>query len=46
MLNNLKQNNSRIQRGLINGLSFIIKSISGNLDNKDAVKYNQAIDRL
>ncbi|XP_041985535.1 uncharacterized protein LOC121737869 [Aricia agestis] len=30
---------SRVKRGLINGLGSIIKSISGNLDYTDAIKY-------
>lgn len=37
---------SRNKRGLINGLGSIIKSISGNLDQTDAIKYNSAIQTL
>lgn len=36
----------RHKRGLIDGLGSIIKSISGNLDYTDALKYNQAITVL
>ena len=36
----------RIKRGLINGLGSIIKSISGNLDQNDAEKYDNLIDQL
>lgn len=34
---------SRNKRGLIDGLGSVIKSISGNLDYTDALKYNDAI---
>lgn len=34
---------SRNKRGLVDGLGSIIKSISGNLDHTDAIKYNDAI---
>lgn len=37
---------SRIKRGLINELGSLIKSISGNLDYSDAIKYNEAIKTL
>lgn len=37
---------SRAKRGLINGLGSVIKSISGNLDYLDAVRYNNAIKDL
>lgn len=37
---------SRSKRGLIDGLGSVIKSISGNLDYTDAVKYNNAIQVL
>ncbi|KAJ8974195.1 hypothetical protein NQ317_011340 [Molorchus minor] len=37
---------SRPKRGLINGLGAIIKSISGNLDQDDADKFNKAIHTL
>ncbi|KAJ8983435.1 hypothetical protein NQ317_013197 [Molorchus minor] len=36
----------RVKRGLINGLGSIIKSISGNLDQEDAERYNKAIEHL
>lgn len=34
---------TRMERGLINGLGTIIKSITGNLDHSDAVSFNNAI---
>ncbi|KAJ8978618.1 hypothetical protein NQ317_014546 [Molorchus minor] len=37
---------SRPKRGLISGLGAIIKSISGNLDQDDADKFNKAIHTL
>lgn len=37
---------NRNKRGLIDGLGSIIKSISGNLDSTDAIKYNNAIKVL
>lgn len=37
---------SRHKRGLIDGLGSVIKSISGNLDQTDAVKYDNAIKIL
>lgn len=37
---------SRVKRGLIDGLGSVIKSISGNLDYTDAIKYNNAIQVL
>lgn len=36
----------RIKRALINGLGSIIRSITGNLDQNDAKKYNSAIELL
>lgn len=39
-------NNKRNKRGLIDGLGSIIKSITGNLDQADAEKYDQAINTL
>lgn len=46
--NNFKQINLniRFRRGLINGLGFVVKQISGNLDNDDAIKYDTAINEL
>lgn len=37
---------NRAKRGLVDGLGSIIKSISGNLDQTDALKYNEAILNL
>lgn len=37
---------TRHKRGLIDGLGSVIKSISGNLDQTDAIKYNNAIKIL
>lgn len=37
---------NRVKRGLINGLGSVIKSISGNLDYTDAIRYNNAITTL
>ena len=37
---------NRARRGLIDGLGSVIKSISGNLDYTDAIKYNNAIKVL
>lgn len=37
---------NRKKRGLIDGLGSVIKSISGNLDYTDAIKYNNAIKVL
>lgn len=37
---------SRSKRGLIDGLGSVIKSLTGNLDYSDAVKYNNAIKSL
>lgn len=37
---------NRVKRGLIDGLGSIIKSISGNLDYSDAIRYNNAIKIL
>lgn len=36
----------RSKRGLINGLGSIIKTITGNLDQNDAERYDQAIEQL
>lgn len=36
----------RAKRGLIDGLGSVIKSISGNLDYTDAIKYDNAIKTL
>lgn len=36
----------RKRRGLINGLGSIIKSLTGNLDQEDAVKYDHKIEQL
>lgn len=36
----------RVKRGLIDGLGSVIKSISGNLDYTDAIKYDNAIKTL
>lgn len=36
----------RAKRGLVDGLGSIIKSISGNLDHTDALKYDEAIRTL
>ncbi|XP_045484877.1 uncharacterized protein LOC123689348 [Pieris rapae] len=36
----------RVKRGLINGLGSIIKSVTGNLDYSDAIKYDEAIKIL
>ncbi|XP_013135361.1 PREDICTED: uncharacterized protein LOC106100847 [Papilio polytes] len=37
---------SRAKRGLVNGFGSIIKSITGNLDYSDALKYDHAIKTL
>lgn len=37
---------SRTKRGLLDGLGSIIKSITGNLDYQDAIKYNDALKML
>lgn len=34
---------NRMKRGLIDGLGSMIKSLTGNLDHDDALKYNEAI---
>lgn len=46
--NNFEQvnQNLRLKRGLINGLGSLVKSLSGNLDNDDAIKYDTAISEL
>lgn len=36
----------RVKRGLIDGLGSVIKSVTGNLDYTDAIKYNDAISTL
>ena len=38
--------NSRIKRGLINGLGSIVKSITGNLDNEDGEKIEKHLENL
>lgn len=35
---------NRVKRGLIDGLGSVIKSISGNLDYTDAVRYDKALN--
>ena len=42
----LNPQNKRLKRGLINGLGNIIKQITGNLDQNDAEKYDNAIKAL
>lgn len=37
---------SRVKRGLMDGLGSMIKSLTGNLDHDDALKYNEAIKVL
>lgn len=37
---------NRAKRGIVDGLGSIIKSITGNLDQSDAEKYNKAISLL
>ncbi|XP_050315541.1 uncharacterized protein LOC126750082 [Anthonomus grandis grandis] len=37
---------TREKRGLINGLGSIVKSITGNLDNEDAQRYDSAITSI
>lgn len=37
---------SRVRRGLINGLGSVVKSLTGNLDNDDAVKFEHEIANL
>lgn len=34
---------NRVKRGLVDGLGSVIKSITGNLDYNDAIKYNDAL---
>lgn len=36
----------RLKRGIVDGLGSIIKAITGNLDQEDARKYNEAIETL
>lgn len=38
--------NIRLKRGLLNPLGSIVKLISGNLDNDDALRYNEQITHL
>lgn len=38
--------NRKSKRGIINGLGTIIKSITGNLDQNDAERYDKAIETL
>jgi hypothetical protein len=44
--NSLAKNIYRYKRGLIDGLGSIIRSITGNLDQTDAKKYDEAISIL
>jgi hypothetical protein len=37
---------NRIKRGILNPLGSLIKIISGNLDNNDAIQYNEEISKL
>jgi hypothetical protein len=37
---------NRSKRGLIDGLGSVIKGITGNLDHKDAIRYNKALSTL
>lgn len=37
---------NRVKRGLVDGLGSVIKGITGNLDQSDALKYNEAIRSL
>ncbi|CAB3250091.1 unnamed protein product [Arctia plantaginis] len=37
---------SRIKRGLMDGLGSLVKSITGNLDYQDAIRYNKALEVL
>lgn len=37
---------NRIKRGLVDSLGSVVKSITGNLDYTDALKYNHAINML
>lgn len=43
-LQSLKPN--RFKRGLVDGLGSVIKSITGNLDHTDAIKYDNALKAL
>ncbi|KAL0883675.1 hypothetical protein ABMA27_015800 [Loxostege sticticalis] len=43
-LNSLEPN--RVKRGIVDGLGSVIKSITGNLDHSDAIKYSKAINLL
>lgn len=36
----------RLKRGLIDGLGSLIKSVTGNLDHSDALKYDEALNIL
>lgn len=46
-LNQLKSlEPKRVKRGLVDGLGSVIKSITGNLDYTDAIKFNDAISTL
>lgn len=42
----IPEGNKRSKRGAFNFLGGIIKSISGNLDNEDAIRYDKAIQEL
>lgn len=37
---------ARVKRGILNPLGSIVKIITGNLDNNDAIKFNSVIDNL
>ena len=37
---------SRVKRGTIDGLGSIVKVISGNLDNDDAIRFKNEINKF